>query len=121
MNTGKSKVESVRNDLIELNKKFYEKSLLPEAFYKQLMQAGFAYSQCVVISIFPDGSNTYCGKLISQEDSVIEFDVDLDSCEYSSWEDVTDTFRKTYKENEKSKPWATEVVAYDLYLATKNK
>jgi hypothetical protein len=112
---GTKQKESMKEELVELNEKFYRKLLVNEEFYKQLMQNGFAYHQCLLISIFPDGSNTYCGKIIRQDGNVIEFDIDLDSAEYSSWEDVTDSFREAFDKNKVTQPWSKEVVAYELF------
>lgn len=111
------KIESVKNKLVELNKKFHDKSLLNDAFYKQLMQAGFAYSQCILVYIFPDSSNTYCGQIIRQDGKVLAFDIDLDSAKYTSWKDITDDFRKTCESSSSAKPWLKEVVAFNLFCA----
>lgn len=69
----------------------------------------------MLISIFPDGSNTYCGKIIRQDGRVIEFDIDFDDSDYSIWTDITDTFHDAYEKHKNSKPWMKEVVAYDLF------
>jgi hypothetical protein len=37
------KVDSVKQELVELNDRFHKKSLLNEVFYKKLMQNGFTY------------------------------------------------------------------------------
>lgn len=108
-------VEFVKLDLIEMNKKFHDKLILNEAFYEQLRQNGFVFSKCFLISIFPDSGKTYCGKIIRQDGSAFEFDVDLDSPEYSSWENVTDSFQKLYEKNKIEKPWLEEVVACKLF------
>jgi len=115
MGTGTKKIESVKDELVELNNKFHDKTLLADAFYKQIMQAGFAYSQCILVSIFPDGSSTYCGQIIRQDGNVLEFDIDLDSSEYSSWKDITDDFRRIVESKSRTKPWLKEVVAYNLF------
>lgn len=115
MGMGTKKVESVKEELVELNDKFHKKQLVGDTFYKQLMQAGFAYSQCILISIFPDGGNTYCGQIIRQDGNVIKFDIDLDSAEYSCWENITDSFNRLYDKDKLAKPWLKEVVAYSLY------
>lgn len=109
------KVKAAKEELIQLNDKFHKSSLVTEAFYNQLMQRGFAYRQCLLVAIFPDGSNTYCGQLIRQDGNVFDFDIDLDSAEYSSWKDVTDSFRQIYERNKAAKPWLKEVVAYNLF------
>ena len=110
------KVESERNDLMELNKSFHERKTLPDSFYKQLMEAGFRYRQCLLVSIFPDSGNTHCGKIIRQDGTVIEFDIDLDAAEFSLWEDVTDDFRQICEKNKHTRPWLKEVVAYNIFL-----
>lgn len=109
------KVESAKEELIQLNEKFHKKLLVTEVFYKQLMQNGFAYRQCLLVSIFPDSSNTYTGALIRQDGNVFEFDIDLDSAEASSWENVTDSFLEQCERNKVVKPWLKEVVAYSLF------
>lgn len=113
------KIKSVSDELIELNRKFNERLLLTDEFYKQLMQAGFAYNQCILVSIFPDGSNTYCGKIIKQDGGVIDFDIDLDDLKFSSFENITKSFMQLYEKNHNVKPWLKEVVAYDLFLKLK--
>ena|SRR5690554_3017424 len=117
---GTKKLESVKEELIELNEKFHKKLLVTEAFYRQLTQNGFVYRQCLLVSIFPDSSNTYCGKLIRQDGNVFEFDVDLDSAEDSSWEDVTDSFLDLCERNKVAKPWLIEVVACNLFNELKH-
>ena len=112
---GTKKVETVREELIELNDKFHKKQLIGDVFYRQLMQTGFAYRQCILVSIFPDGGNTYGGQIIRQDGNVIKFDIDLDSDEYSCWEDITDSFNRLYEKDKLAKPWLKEVVAYNLY------
>ena len=91
------KIDSVKDELVELNNKFHEKYLLFDAFYEQLIQAGFGYNRCILVSIFPDGRNTYCGQIIRQDGQIVKFDIDLDSAEYSSWEFITNDFRKKFE------------------------
>ena len=67
MGMGSIKAELMKEELVELNDKFHNKKLIGDTFYRQLMQAGFAYSQCILISIFPDGGNTFCGQIIRQD------------------------------------------------------
>ena len=114
------KIELTKKEVIDINTKFHQKTLLESEFYRQLMQAGFVYSQCILISIFPDGGNTYCGKIIRQDGRVIEFDIDFDASGYSIWTDITDTFHEVYEKNKNSKPWMKEVVAYDLFHESQN-
>ena len=121
MSNETKKIKSVSDELIELNRKFNERLLLTDEFYKQLMQAGFAYNQCVLVSIFPDSSNTYCGKIIKQDGDVIDFYIDLDDLESSSFENITTSFMQLYEKNHNAKPWLKEVVAYDFFLKLKQK
>jgi len=115
MDKSGNKIEDVEKEIVDINNKFHAKQLLTDTFYKQLIEAGFLYKQCLVISIFPDGENTYCGHLIRQDERIFEFDVDLDSSEYSSWKDVTKDFFQIYEKNKKTKPWLKEVVAYRVF------
>lgn len=91
------KTDLVKKELVKLNEKFHKKLLMDEAFYKQLIQGGFVYHQCLLVSIFPDSCNTYSGKIIRQDGNVFEFDIDLNSAEYTSFKDVTDIFQELYK------------------------
>jgi hypothetical protein len=109
------KVEVVKKEIVELNTKFHDKQLLSGGFYKQLMQSGFVCKQCLLISIFPDGTNTYCGQIIRQDGHVFDFDIDLDSSEYTSWKDITENFRETYGKNKINRPWLKEVVADKMF------
>lgn len=115
MGGGTKKIGLAKQELTELNDRFHSRSLLSETFYRQLTQAGFAYRRCLLISIFPDGGATYCGKLIRQDGRVVKFDIDLDFEKFSSWEDVTEIFNEMYEKNKNVKPWLKEVIAYDLF------
>lgn len=115
MDKGAKIGEVVKKEIVELNDRFHNKQLLNDAFYQQLMQMEFAYKQCFLISVFPDGSNTYCGQIIRQDGHIFEFDIDLDSAEYSSWKDVTETFRQICDKNKSNKPWLREVMAYSIF------
>lgn len=115
MNNEAKKIESVTDELAELNREFHYGILLSDELYKQLMQSGFAYRQCLLASIFPDSANTYCGKLIKQDGNVVEFDIDLDDPKYSSWENITVSFRELYEKSRSTKPWLREIVACDLF------
>jgi len=109
------KVAFVKHDVIELNDKFHNKKLLGDSFYKQLMQAGFAYRQCALVEVFPDSGNTYCGAVIKQDGKVFEFDIDLDDPDYSLFKDVSESFEKIRKERSKTKPWQKELVTYEFF------
>jgi hypothetical protein len=109
------KIESVKKELIELNRKFHNRLLFPEGFYEQLLNENFICKNCVLISVFPDGSNTYCGQIIRQDGAVFEFDIDLSSPEYSFWQDITDNFTHIVTSNNVLKPWLSEIVAKSLH------
>lgn len=112
MNSSLDKVQQTKIELVELNKKFHDKSLLPSEFYSQLAKQGLSYTDCILFSIVPDGSNTYFGKLVCRGLKVFEFDVDLDSENYSEWNDISQSLSK--KNRLKLKPWSEEVIALDL-------
>lgn len=119
MNKDANKVEFIEKEIVELNSKFHAKQLLTDIFYKQLIQSGFLFKQCLLISIFPDSCNTYCGQIIRQDGHIFTFDVDLDSSEYSIWKDVTEEFIQTYDKNKTIKPWLKEVVTYRMFSCIK--
>lgn len=106
---------ATEEELLRLNKKFHRKTLLPKIFYKQLAENGFHYHKCLLILIFPDSNNTYSGKIIRQDGVVIEFDIDLDFHQNSTWKDITKEFQELYKKNRDIKPWVKEVVSYKLF------
>lgn len=115
MDVKSKKIALMLKELVELNNSFHQKRLIGDAFYVQLIQEGFIYLQCVLISIFPDSSNTYCGQIIRQDGNVIKFDIDLDSQARSSWEDITNEFKKLFEDHKITKPWSKEVIAYNLF------
>lgn len=108
------KVESAGQALAELNRRFRARALVGEAFYVQMMARGFLYAQSVLVSIVPDGSNTYLGKIIRQDGRVFEFDVDLDDPELSSWTDVSESFEQKLGAGG-FKPWSRELLAHAEY------
>jgi hypothetical protein len=114
---GTMKGDAARRELVELNNRFRDRKLASPSFYSQLMQAGFAYAACVLVSLVPDGANTFIGKVIRQDGRVFEFDVDLDSPQFTTWRDVTDEFREGLKTG-RIKPWSAEKMAFDEYLRT---
>lgn len=119
MNKKQTKIDIMENETLKLNESFHDKSLLNESFYSQLVQKGFKYTKCVLVSIFPDSSNTYCGIIIKQDGSIFEFDLDLDSPKFSIWEDITNDFTSNYikkKRNLHSK----EATAYNLFVKQNN-
>jgi len=112
------KNESVRSEIVELNQRFHDKELLSDSFYEQLLKLGFVYCQCVLVNIFPDSGNTYCGIIIKQDGSVLEFDVDLDTPGCSRFSDITDSFQKMRTERSKTKSWKKVLIAFDFFQKT---
>lgn len=109
------KLDFVRGGIIELNDKFQKRELGNGDFYKFFSDNGFIVSRCTLVSLFPDGNGTYCGKVIRQDGRVFNFDMDINSGDDSFMEDITDDFLVIYRENRESKPWLIEVVSYDLF------
>jgi hypothetical protein len=108
------KVESARQALANLNRRFRARELVGEAFYVQLTAQGFACAQCVLVSVVPDGSSTYLGKIIRQDGRVFDFDVDLDGPALSSWTDVTESFEQKLDAGG-FKAWSPELLAHAEY------
>lgn len=104
----------VEQELRELNSRFHDGRLLPSQFEKQLLSAGIDQLKSVVVEVFPDGSNTYVGVLIAQNNIVFEFDIDLDDVAGSIWVDITDEFFGKIKNIHSKKH--REKIAYDLFL-----
>jgi hypothetical protein len=108
------KVEGARRALAELNRRFRARELVGEAFYVQMMARGFAYAECVLVWVVPDGSNTYVGKIIRQDGRVFDFDVDLDDPALSSWTDVSESFEQKLAAGG-FKAWSRELLAHAEY------
>ena len=107
---------SYSKEIAELNEKFHSKALLNNEFYEQLIKMGFNYKDCLLVSIFPDGDNTYCGKLINQDGKLIKFDVDLDDFQHSAWTDVSSELRNFSKTARNTKSPSIEAIAFDIFL-----
>jgi hypothetical protein len=108
------KIESAGQALADLNRRFRARELIGEAFYVQMLARGFAYPRCVLVSLVPDGSNTFVGKLIRQDGKVFDFDVDLDDPALSSWTDVSESFEQKLAAGG-FKPWSRELLAHAEY------
>lgn len=108
------KVEKARQALLEVNRKFWRGQLLGGTFYAQLGAHGCDYRRSVVISLVPEGARTFTGKLLVQDGNVLGFDIDLDRSDLSRWEDLTQQFREECSHLRKAKPWAPQVLAYEL-------
>ncbi|MGM8225395.1 hypothetical protein ACSV5M_02345 [Cellvibrio sp. ARAG 10.3] len=102
--------EITETELLDLNEKFHCKKLLPEEFYNQLINKEIAYKNSFLISIFPDGNETYCGLIITQDKQIFEFDLDLRDSKYSNWINKTEDFQQKIAKNKKSK----EAIALSL-------
>lgn len=114
------KAESARHALEELNRRFHARKLAGKGFYAQLMEQGFAHGQCVLVSLVPDGANTYVGKIIRQDGRMFEFDVDLDVPALSSWTDVSENFERELRAG-RFKPWAQESLAYAEHVRIRDR
>ena len=121
MGSKNNKIESITDELLKLNKKFHSKSLLTESFYVQLEQAGFMYKKCILINLFPDSSNTYCGKIIRQDGQVFEFDIDLDSHEYFSLKSGKESFNKINTNGINNELRLEQIAALNLFRKLKEK
>jgi hypothetical protein len=108
-------VEMAARALAELNQRFCARELLGEAFYVEMRARGFIHAQCVLVSIAPDGSNTYFGRIIRQDGRVFDFDVDLDDSAFSSWIDVTEKFERDLRAR-RFKPWSPELLAHAEFV-----
>lgn len=106
--------------LVKLNEYFHSHKMLPSSFYQQLMQTGFQFAKSVMIELVPDGSNTYFGKIIRQDGRVFEFDVDLDSSECSTLDDITDEFEMTLR-NGKRRAKSDAIAAMDFFQKLQTK
>lgn len=109
------KVSKARTLLIDQNQEFHEMRMLPPSFYNQLKDKNFEYLRCVLVNVFPDDFNSYCGRIIRQDGRIFKFDLEMNEKECSIWEDVTDEFLETYNRINKSKPWSDEVIAVQLF------
>ena len=114
-----NKLSVAYSEVKALNDKFRNKLLLTDEFYVQLKHFGFKLKNSVIISLIPEGGNTYSGVLIRHEGKVFEFDLDLDDVNYSQLDDVTNDFLSEYDRMKKVKPWMVEVVAYELFKELK--
>jgi hypothetical protein len=111
------KVEQSRHELRALNDRFRSRELLPEPFYAELRQHGCEPDRCVLVQLMPEGARTYSGKIIRHDGVVLSFDVDLDAPELSQWVDTTGEFEKENRRLAQRQPWASAVVAYELFRA----
>ena len=109
------KIDKTREEVNLLNKQYHARHLASTEFYSQLESHGVLINASVLVSLVPDGSNTYFGMIITQDQTIFSFDIDLDNSKYSTWEDVTDQFHIELRNKTRNKPWAVEVVAYKIF------
>ena len=83
------------------------------------MQAGFAYRNCILVELFPDGETSWFGVIIRQDCLVFEIDLDLHYPEYSEWTDISEAFHNKALRFRDIKPWLKEVVAFKQFEACK--
>jgi transposase len=108
-------VERSRAAIRELNERFRSGHLIGKSFYAQLGLHGCDPSRSVLVTVVPEGSNTFSGQIIKQDGSVVTFDIDLDSPELSRWEDCSQDFQQERQGLVHSRPWAESVVAFELF------
>ncbi len=88
----RKKQKELRSDIEELNRKYFNKTLLNESFYDQLSNNGIFPENSMLINMYPDSSNTYIVELFTNSLTVLRLDLDLDFPEYSIIENITDEF-----------------------------
>ena len=108
-------VEESRRALLEVNERFWKRSILGPSFYAQLAAHGFDCAGSLLVEAVPEGSNTYSGAVIRQDGRVFAFDVDLELPHLSEWEDVTESFLEKCRRLTPVEPWADPVVALALF------
>ncbi|WP_462180461.1 hypothetical protein [Pseudoalteromonas gelatinilytica] len=97
-----NRVSQSTAEIHALNEKFWNHQLINGDFYEQLKQFDFDVCNCVLVKVFPDSANTYCGVLVSQDGNVYEFDLDLEDSNYSSITNISDFFMAEYKNEKKN-------------------
>lgn len=96
-------------DIENLNEKFKNLELINKYFYEQIEHKGIEISKSTLINIFPDGSNTYSGKIIDQNDTLYFFDLDMDNKDYSIWNKIEG------KELEKNHQLTRVIAAFKIH------
>ncbi len=72
-----------KHSLKLLNQKFHTLSIEPYAIYKELLLLRVDIQRSLLINLYPDSGNTYCGSLIDQRGVYKSFDLDCDNSELS--------------------------------------
>ena len=83
-------------------------------FYRQISHKNINVASSILIDVMPDSCNTYVGRLIDQNGSIWSFDVDLDDCSFSEWDDITDELNQLLKKNKNSKKYILEFYAKEI-------
>lgn len=109
------KMRKAKDSVFLLNKMFHEFEIAPEEFYLQIKARGFDTGLSILISICPDGDNTYIGSLINQLGEMFSFDIDCDDEKYSRWDFMGSVASYKSKFHRKLKPWDSEVIAIDIF------
>jgi len=115
------KIDRAREDIEILNEAYNNRSLVSNEFYDQLEGYGVVINASILVSFIPDGANTYSGEIITQDEAVFSFDIDLYHPKYSIWDDISIQFYKDVKNSIRNKPWAVEVIAYQMFSSKFNK
>lgn len=112
------KVQQARAAHRALNQEFHARALVDERLYQQLEARRCVVAACVLVSICPEGGDTYFGQIIRQDGRVFEFDLSLDAPANAEWVDKTHEFLAAYRRHAKTKPWLEMVVAYQAFQAS---
>ena len=115
MNKDSLRVREEKTNILHLNKMFHEFKVAPEEFFQQLKSRDVDIGLSILISICPDGDNTYFGSLINQFGNICSFDIDCDDEKYSRWDISSSNKLHKSPQHTKSKPWDAEVIALDLF------
>ena len=115
MNKGSLKVRKAKENLVQLNRMFHELDVAPIEFYQQLKSRNVDVGLSILISVCPDGDNTYFGSLINQLGSVCSFDIDCDDEKYSRWDVGSPIESSDSLQHANAKPWDAKVIAAEMF------
>jgi hypothetical protein len=77
---------------------------------------GIEIEDSLLISICPDGDNTFVGSFISQDGYMYSFDIDCDDRKYSKLEKGALTVLELSSKNTGTKPWDPYQVAMKFFI-----
>lgn len=77
-------------ELRTLNRRFHGGSLGPKSLLSALRLLGIDPATSILISLYPDSGDTWCGELVDQDMSPIKFDIDLANPKHSAMENLGD-------------------------------